>query len=154
MQLCSELWKITTPLTKLLNKDAFSWTTKETQYFQQLKEAMCKSHVLVIQDFTKTFIMECDASRNGIGAVLMQEGHPLAFTSHSIKGKKLKNPIYEKEMLVILHALKQWHPYLIGGHFKVKTDHDGLKYFLEQRLSSEEQQKWVTQRLGYDFEII
>jgi hypothetical protein len=57
-------------------------------------------------------------------------------------------------MMAILHALKKWHPYLIGRHFKVKTDHDSLKYFLEQRLSSEEQQKWVTKILGYDFEII
>lgn len=57
-------------------------------------------------------------------------------------------------MLVVLHALKKWRPYLMGRHFKVKTDHDSLKYFLEQRLSSEEKQKWVTKMLGYDFEII
>jgi hypothetical protein len=57
-------------------------------------------------------------------------------------------------MMAILHALKKWCPYLIGRHFKVKTDHDSLKYFLEQRLSSEEQQKWVTKILGYDFEIV
>ena len=57
-------------------------------------------------------------------------------------------------MLAVLHALKKWRPYLMGRHFKVKTDHDNLKYFLEQRLSSEEQQKWVTKMLGYDFEII
>jgi hypothetical protein len=57
-------------------------------------------------------------------------------------------------MMEIIHALKKWHPYLIGRHFKVKTYHDSLKYFLEQRLSSEEQQKWVTKILGYDFEII
>ena len=57
-------------------------------------------------------------------------------------------------MLAILHALKQWRPYLIGRNFKVKIDHDSLKYFLEWRLSSEEQQKWVTKMLGYDFEII
>jgi hypothetical protein len=50
--------------------------------------------------------------------------------------------------------LKKWHPYLVGRHFKVKTDHDSLKYFLEQRLSSEEQQKWVTKIMGYDFEIV
>ena len=49
---------------------------------------------------------------------------------------------------------KQWKSYLIGRHFKVKIDHDGLKYFLEQRLSLEEQQKWVNKLLGYDFEII
>ena len=54
----------------------------------------------------------------------------------------------------MLHALKKWRAYLMGRHFKVKTDHDSLKHFLEQRLSSEEQQKWVTKMLGSDFEII
>jgi hypothetical protein len=57
-------------------------------------------------------------------------------------------------MMEILHELNKWHPYLIGRHFKVKTDHDSLKYFLEQRLSSEEQKKWVTKILGYDFEFV
>jgi hypothetical protein len=115
---------------------------------------MCKIHVLTTPDFTKTFIVECDASRNGIGVVVMQEGRPLAFESWSLKGKDLHKPIFEKEMMEILHALKQWRPYLIGKHFKVKIDRDSLKYFLEQRRSLEEQQKWVTKMLGYDFEII
>ena len=57
-------------------------------------------------------------------------------------------------MLEILHAWKQRRPYLIGRHFKFKTDHDSHKYFLEQRISSEEKQKWVTKMLGYDFKII
>jgi hypothetical protein len=69
-------------------------------------------------------------------------------------GKDLHKPIYEKEMMEILHAFKKWCPCLIGRHFKVKIDHDSLKYFLEQRLSLEEQQKWVTKILGYYFEII
>jgi hypothetical protein len=84
----------------------------------------------------------------------MQEGRLLDFQSQPLKGKDLHKPIYEKEMMEILHALKKWHPYLIGRHFKVKTDHDSLKYFLEQSLSLEEQQKWVTKILGYDFEIV
>ena len=57
-------------------------------------------------------------------------------------------------MLEILHPLKQWCPYLIVRHFNVKSDHDSLKYFLEQRISSEEQHKWVEKMLVYDFEII
>jgi hypothetical protein len=146
--------RIATPLTTLTKKDAFSWITEATQAFEQLKEVMCKAPILTIPYFTKTFIMECDASGNGIGVVLMQEGRALAFESQPLKGKDLHKPIYEKEMMAILHALKKWFPYLIGRHFKVKIDHDILKYFLEQRLSSEEQQKWVTKILGYDFEII
>jgi hypothetical protein len=68
---------------------------------------MCKSLVLTTLDLTKTFIVECDASRNGIGIVLMQEGRPLSFESRPLKGKDLHKPIYEKEMMEILHALKQ-----------------------------------------------
>jgi hypothetical protein len=146
--------RIAAPLMALTKKDAFSWTPEATKAFEQLKEAMCTAPVLTTPDFTKTFIVECDASGNGIGAVLMQEGRPLAFESRPIKGRDLHKPIYEKEMMAILHALKKWRPYLIGRHFKVKTDHDSLKYFLEQRLSSKEQQKWVTKILGYDFEIV
>jgi hypothetical protein len=96
---------------------------------------------LTTSDFKKPFILECDSSGNGIGVVLMQEGRPLAIESRPLEGKELHKPIYEKEMIEILCALKKWHPYLIGRHFKVKTDHDSLKYFLEQRLSSEEQKK-------------
>ena len=78
----------------------------------------------------------------------------MAFKSRPLKGKDLHKPIYEKEMMEILHALNKWRPYLIGRHFEVKIDHDSLKYFLEQRVSSKEQQKWVTKIFGYDFEII
>jgi hypothetical protein len=57
-------------------------------------------------------------------------------------------------MLAILHAVDLWHPYLLGKCFQIKIDHRSLKYFLEQRISSPEQQKWVTKMFGYDYEII
>ena len=145
---------IATPLTTLLKKYAFYWTPKETKAFEHLKEAMCQAPVLATPEFTKTFIVECDASGNGIGVVLKQEVKTMAFENLPIKGNNLQKPIYEKEMLAILHALNKWRPCLMGRHFKVKTDHDSLKHFLEQRLYSEEKKKWVTKMLVYDFEII
>ena len=138
----------------LTKKDAFSWTPEAAQAFEKLKEVMCKDPFLTTPDFMKTFVVEFNSSRNGIGVVLMQEGRPISFESRSIKEKDLHKPIYEKQMLAILHALKQWCPYLIGRNFKVKIDHDSFKYFLEQILSFEEKQKWVNKMLGYEFEII
>ena len=88
--------RIATPLTTLLKKDAFSWTPEATKAFEHLKEAICLAPVLATPDLTKTFIVECDASGIGIGVVLMQEGRPIAFESHPIKGKYLQKPIYEK----------------------------------------------------------
>ena len=72
-----------------MKKDAFSWTPEATKEFEHIKEAMCLAPVLAMLDFTETFIVECDASRNGIGAILMQEGRPIFFKSSTIKGKYL-----------------------------------------------------------------
>jgi hypothetical protein len=115
---------------------------------------MCNTLVLASPNFNKTFVVESDASGTSIGAVLTQYGRPLAFTSQALSGHNLGKFTYEKEMMVILHAVHTWRPYLLGHHFHIKTDHHSLKYFLEQQLSSLEQNKWLTKLLGYDYEII
>jgi hypothetical protein len=106
--------KIATPLTTLLKNNSFTWTPAAAQSFQTLKTAMCTTLVLALPNFTKTFVLEFYASGKGIDVILMQDGRPLAFTSKQLSEKNLGKPIYEKEMLVILHAVELWHPYLLG----------------------------------------
>ena len=76
--------KIATPLTSLLKKSAFTWTSAADHAFQALKYVMCSTPILSLLYFTKTFVLECDASGKGIGVVLMQDGKPLAFTSKQL----------------------------------------------------------------------
>ena len=68
-----------------MKKDAFSWTPEATKAFRHLREAMCQAPILATPNFTKSFIVDCDALRNGIGVVLMQEERPIAFESCPIK---------------------------------------------------------------------
>jgi len=145
--------KIAQPLTLLLHKDAFGWNDDANRAFTELKRAMTTTPVLALPDFTQTCVLETDASGRGIGAVLTQGGRPLAYYSRALPPRTLGLSVYEKEMLAIIHAVTHWRPYLVGRHFQIRTDHQSLKFFLEQRVSSPIQQKWVTKLLGYDYEI-
>ncbi len=79
---------------------------------------MCTTLVLRTLDLTKICIVECDSSGDDIGVILMQEGRSLSFKSSELKRSNLLKPIYEKEMLAILHVVKKWCSYLIGKHSK------------------------------------
>nr|GFA68787.1 hypothetical protein [Tanacetum cinerariifolium] len=91
--------------------------------------------------------------RMGIGAVLTQNGHPLAYYSAPLKGTMLTWSTYKKEMLALVKSVRKWPHYLLGRPFVVKTDHMSLKYLLEQRLTTSAQARWLPKLLGYDYRI-
>ena len=145
--------KISAPLTSLLEKDVFQWLDRASAAFDKLKAAMTTTPVLTLPDFNRPFIIEADTSGVRIGAILMQDGRPLAYTSKALSPSHQNKSTYDKEMLAIVRAATRWRPYLIGRRFQIKTDHKSLKYFLERKIPSPEQQKWVTKLLGFDYEI-
>ena len=85
--------------------------------------------------------------------ILMQGGHPIAFESWKLLPHERWYSIYDKEMLAIMHALAKFWQYLVGNRFRVRIDHNNLRFFLEQKQLQERQQKWISKIQAYDFDI-
>jgi hypothetical protein len=112
------------------------------------------SPVLALPDFSKPFQIETDASKCGVGAVVMQQGHPIAYVSKAL-GPKLRGvSTYEKEYIAILLAVEQWRSYLQLGKFVIATNHRSMSYLNEQRLHTHWQQKVFTKLLGLQYIVI
>jgi hypothetical protein len=126
---------LTKPLTELLRKGVlYVWTSDHEISFTAVKQALCTAPVLALPDFNKTFCIETDACKSGVGAVLLQEGHPLAFISKALGIKTQGLSTYEKEYLAILIAVEQWRPYLLHAEFIIFTDQKSLVHLNDQRL--------------------
>ncbi|KAM0887617.1 hypothetical protein ACQ4PT_028880 [Festuca glaucescens] len=145
---------IAKPLTNLLKKKSFMWTDIATAAFQSLKQAMLTTPVLQLPDFSKQFVVETDACDLGIGAVLMQDQHPLAFLSKPLSQSHQHLSIYEKEFLALIMAVERWRPYLQRSEFLIKTDHHSLCYLDDQNLQSPLQRKAMARLMGLQFKII
>lgn len=105
---------ISKPLTKLLKKDAFVWGTEAQEAFDELKEAMMTTPTLALPDLTKPFVVETYVSGVGMGAILMSEGHPIAFANKALSEKHLSLSVYDKELMFVVHVMEMWKHYLIG----------------------------------------
>ena len=144
---------IAKPLTNLLKKKAFQWTAEAQTAFDLLKQAMTSTPVLVLPDFNKPFCIQTHACDSGIGAVLTQEGHPVAYYSKSLGPTNQKLSIYEKEFLAIIMAIERWRCYVCRGPFVIKTDHKSLCHLENQALTSELQKKAMTKLIGLQFQF-
>ena len=143
------------PLTNLLKKGAlFVWTSETETAFQALKQALISAPVLALPDFSKEFFIETDASNKGIGAVLVQDGHPLAYVSRALGPKNQTLSVYEKEYLAILLAIQQWRSYLQIKEFTILTDQKSLCSLTDQRLHTNWQQKALTKLMGLQYKIV
>lgn len=118
---------ISRPLFNLLKKNSvFVWTIDHQQAFQVLKTALMTAPVLALPDFSKPFSIHTDACQYGVGAILMQQDHPLAFLSRALGPKNQGLSTYEKEYMAILLAVTQWRSYLQLAEFIIYTDHSSL----------------------------
>ncbi|KAI9177635.1 hypothetical protein LWI28_017592 [Acer negundo] len=127
---------ISKPLMELLKKNNFEWRKTTNTAFETLKKAITTTPVLTVPNFSQPFTLETDACDVGIWAILMQRGRLLAFISKALPPRKFGLSTYENELLAIVYAIHKWRPYIHGSKFMIKTDHESLKYFIEQKLST------------------
>ena len=127
---------IAAPLTALLKKDGFTWSDDAAAAFQALKATVTSAPVLALLDFARSFVIECDASTHGFGAVLIQDKHPIAYFSRPVAPRHRSLAAYERELIGLVHTIRHWRPYLWGRRFTVRTDHYSLKFLLDQRLAT------------------
>jgi hypothetical protein len=132
------------PLTKIVKKFVgFKWGSEQDCAFIEIKERLCGAPLLALPNFSKTFEIECDVSGIGIGAVLMQEKWPIAYFSEKLNGAALNYPTYDKELYVLVRALKTWQHYLWPKEFVTHTDHESLKHLKGQSKLNRRHAQWM-----------
>jgi hypothetical protein len=107
--------KISRSMIELLEKgNTFEWTPRREASFQELKKRLTMAPVLTMSDMEKPFSIYCDASGQGLGYVLMQDGHVVAYSSRQLRKYEEKYPTHDLELSTMVHALKIWRDYMIG----------------------------------------
>ncbi|MCH82791.1 hypothetical protein A2U01_0003603, partial [Trifolium medium] len=144
---------IARPLTSLFKKDSFIWNETGQQAFEQLKNAMVSAPILSLPNFTVPFVVQTDASGFAMGAVLLQDKHPLAYFRKVFCPRMASASTYIRELYDITSVVKRCRQYLLGTYFIIQTDHRSLKELLTQVIQTPEQQHYLAKLLGYHYEI-
>jgi hypothetical protein len=123
------------------------------QAFADIKDKLGNAPVLRLPDFSKLFEVACDASHIGIGGVLSQEGHPIAFYSLKLNDTRQRYSTSDMEFYALIQTIKHWRPYLIHREFILYTDHDSLKHLGSQSKLNPRHSRWTTYLQQFDFII-
>jgi hypothetical protein len=135
--------KIAKPMTRLLEKNKdFDWTEKCKANFEELKKRLTSAPMLILPDITKKLDIYCDASRQGLGFVLMQDGKVVTYASRQLRKHEENYPTHDLELDTVVHALKIWRHYLIGHQCEIYSDHKSLKYIFTQNDLNLRQRRW------------
>jgi hypothetical protein len=125
-------------MEKILKKHCqFHWTEECQQIFDTLKQKMVTAPILVFPDWSKKFHVHVDASSIALGVVLAQLGigdidHSLSFSRRKLSTIEINYTTTEREGLAMVYAVQKFHHYLLGGHFKMFTNHSMLKYLVNK----------------------
>ncbi|WVZ51235.1 LOW QUALITY PROTEIN: hypothetical protein U9M48_002396 [Paspalum notatum var. saurae] len=119
-------WEVASPLTGILKGDTYTWTPAANQAFSDLKRALMSAPLHQLPNFDARFVVDCNASGAGFGAILHQGDDAIAFFSRAMAPHHAKLPAYERELIGLVKAVRHWRPYLWGRSFTVRTDHWSL----------------------------
>ncbi|GJY69607.1 putative reverse transcriptase domain-containing protein [Tanacetum coccineum] len=141
-------------MMKLTQKNVkFDWSEKAEAAFQLLKQKLCSAPILALPEGSENFVVYCDASRKGLGVVLMQREKVIAYASRQLKIHEKNYTTHDLELGAVVFALKMWRHYLYGTKCVVFTDHKSLQHILDQKELNMRQRRWLELLSDYDCEI-
>ncbi|KAL5779914.1 hypothetical protein ACOSQ2_010651 [Xanthoceras sorbifolium] len=141
------------PITECLKGAVFGWSKAAQKAFEVIKQQLTEAPALVLPDFEKLFVVECDASHMGIGAVLSQEGKPVEFFSEKLTDAKRRYSTYDLEFYALVRAIQHWEHYLAYQEFVVYSDHQALRYLNSQSKLSPRHAKWSSYFQEFTFSL-
>ena len=146
--------RIACPMTRLTRKGvSFDWNDKCEESFQELEKRLTTTLVLITPVSEEKYTVFCDASRVGLGCVLMRKGRVVAYASRQLKKHEENYPTHDLELVTVVFALKLWRHYLYDESLEVFSDHKSLKYIFTQRDLNERQRRWMETLENFDFSL-